>query len=159
MKKISKRRNILLIPILSILMVLMLTGCGNNLEGSYYEVGHLDYKDEKVLKPVTANLRSTHFDFNKDGTVQCYENDRESYSGTYEIDGSRITIYIEDGQGTTLSGSVNKSSSLEKYYGKYDYYKGEEVEKVKLRDDTEMDAKKEYKSIYIDDTLYILIHQ
>lgn len=135
----------------------MLTGCGSGLEGSYYEVGSLDHHYEKILKPVTANLESTHFDFKKDGTVQCYDSATESYSGTYEVKDGRITIHIEDGRGTTLTGSVNDKSSLEKFYSRNENYNGEKVEKVRLDDEKEIDAKKEYKSVYIDEALYILI--
>ncbi len=151
------RRKNIIAALLSLLLIMILSGCGSGLEGSYYEVGALDHSYGKILKPVTANLRSTHFEFKKDGTVQCYDTAYESYSGTYEIKDHRITIHIEDGKGTTLSGTVNDSSSLEKYYSRDDNYNGEKVEKSSLNHEKEMDAKEEYKSVFLDDTLYILI--
>lgn len=155
MKKI-----LLLCALLTILLIVSVvcSGCSSNkIEGTYYRLDSTwagDY-DEPALR-----CDGGKFEFDSDGNVRCYENEDHSYPGTYEYADGKITIYIEDGDGTTLSGKEEEKyrPSKDNDYYNYETKSTVDFEKIEFPNETKVDVDPDgYDSFVIDDDRYIKV--
>lgn len=128
------------ILVVIIISTMYLIGCNDNaLNGVYFKVQEYESSDGTYEYWVDEEA----FDFKKDGTVQCYENSSSSYAGAYELKDGKVTIFIDDYTGTTLSGE------------KISKYQLNDRSKLIYLDGKEMEIKEFYDAMCVNGKYYI----